>query len=173
MRLNRRHSRCGGVRSNSTGLVPPTEHPWTWAQAPEFINSLAPSRPPSRLAPQFSGLSVLPAQGWRGSTKMTAKPKRKVRKARAKVSAPAPKSGRRRPQATHNKRDPGVTKIDAVVAALRAPGGASITDLMTLTGWQMHSVRGAIAGTLKRKRGLTVTSIKRDGERVYRIEGRQ
>jgi len=104
---------------------------------------------------------------------MTAKPKRKVRKARAKVSAPAPKSGRRRPQATHNKRDPGVTKIDAVVAALRAPGGASITDLMTLTGWQMHSVRGAIAGTLKRKRGLTVTSIKRDGERVYRIEGRQ
>lgn len=104
---------------------------------------------------------------------MTAKPKRKVRKVRPKASAPAPKSGRRRPQAKPNTRAPGVTKIDAVVAALRAPGGARITDLVTLTGWQIHSVRGAIAGTLKRKRGLTVTSIKHDGERVYRIEGRQ
>lgn len=104
---------------------------------------------------------------------MTAKPKRKVRKARPKASAPASTSGRRRPQAKPNKRAPAVTKIDAVVAALRTPSGASITDLMMLTGWQMHSVRGAIAGTLKRKRGLTVTSIKRDGERVYSIEGRQ
>ncbi|MEQ1491733.1 MAG: DUF3489 domain-containing protein [Terricaulis sp.] len=104
---------------------------------------------------------------------MTAKPKRKVRKSRPKASAPASKSGRRRPHAKPITRDHGVTKIDAVVAALRAPAGASITDLMALTGWQMHSVRGAIAGTLKRKRGLTVTSIKRDGERVYRIEGRQ
>lgn len=104
---------------------------------------------------------------------MTIKPKRKVRKVRPKASAPVPTSGRRGPQAKPNTRTPGVTKIDAVVAALRAPGGASITDLMTLTGWQMHSVRGAIAGALKRKRGLTVTSIKRDGERLYRIEGRQ
>ncbi|MFN0063835.1 MAG: DUF3489 domain-containing protein [Myxococcaceae bacterium] len=102
---------------------------------------------------------------------MTAKPKRKVRKARPKASASA-QTPSRRPQAKTHKRAPGVTKIDAVVAALRTPTGASITDLVTLTGWQMHSVRGAIAGTLKRKRRLTVASIKRDGERVYRIEGR-
>ena len=103
---------------------------------------------------------------------MTAKPKRKVRKVRRKASAPAPTCGPR-PRAKPNTCDPGVTQIDAVVAALRAPAGASITDLVTLTGWRMHSVRGVISGALKRKRRLTVTSIKRDGERVYRIEGRQ
>jgi hypothetical protein len=43
---------------------------------------------------------------------------------------------------------------------------------MTITGWQMHSVRGAIAGALKKKRGLPVTSAKVARERVYRIAGR-
>ena len=43
---------------------------------------------------------------------------------------------------------------------------------MTLTGWQMHSVRGAIAGALKNKRGLPIVSAKVDGERRYRIETR-
>lgn len=102
---------------------------------------------------------------------MSAKPKRKVRKSRPKTTAPT--SGRRRPQAKPKRPAPAATKIDAVVAALRAPTGASIAALMALTGWQTHSVRGAIAGTLKGKRGLNVTSIKRDGERIYRIEGRQ
>ncbi|MEQ1812194.1 MAG: DUF3489 domain-containing protein, partial [Terricaulis sp.] len=81
---------------------------------------------------------------------MTAKPKRKVRKSRPKARAPVQKPARRRSQVQPSKGGAGLSKIDAVVAALRAPAGASITDLMALTGWQMHSVRGAIAGTLKR-----------------------
>ena len=63
------------------------------------------------------------------------------------------------------------TKIDLMVAALRAPKGVSIKRLMDITGWQMHSVRGALAGPLKKKRGLTVSSTKVKDERVYRIEG--
>ena len=39
------------------------------------------------------------------------------------------------------------------------------------TGWQAHSVRGAIAGHIKKKLGLAVTSAKVDGKTVYRIEG--
>jgi hypothetical protein len=104
---------------------------------------------------------------------MTVKPKRKVRKSRPKANALAPKASRPRSHTKPITRDLGTTKINAVAAALRASAGASITDLMTLTGWQVQSVRGAIAGTLKCKRGLTVTSIQRNGERVYRIEGRQ
>ena len=101
---------------------------------------------------------------------MAAKPKRKVVR-------PAKKAAPRRPTATTKRRTPvksdaGVSKIDAVIAALRRPTGASINDLMALTGWQMHSVRGAIAGALKKKRGLPVISSKRDCERTYRIEGR-
>lgn len=52
---------------------------------------------------------------------------------------------------------------------LREPKGKSIDDLMKATGWQAHSVRGAISGAIKKKLGLTVTSEKADGVRVYRI----
>ncbi|MEJ0058168.1 MAG: DUF3489 domain-containing protein [Terricaulis sp.] len=89
--------------------------------------------------------------------------RRSIRPAKQAKSKPT-----RRPQSNEKA----LSKLDQVVNALRAPKGASITDLMALTGWQIHSVRGAIAGALKKKRGLTVTSTKTDGERVYRITGR-
>jgi hypothetical protein len=60
------------------------------------------------------------------------------------------------------------SKLDQLEALLRAPGGASLVDLMAATGWQQHSVRGALAGAIK-KRGHIVMSDKRDGERRYRI----
>ncbi|MBS0384352.1 MAG: DUF3489 domain-containing protein [Proteobacteria bacterium] len=63
------------------------------------------------------------------------------------------------------------SKIDQIIAALRAPKGATIAALTALTGWQTHSVRGALAGAVK-KRGLCVSSTKADGERVYRIGGK-
>ena len=61
------------------------------------------------------------------------------------------------------------SKLATVVAMLREPKGKSIDDLMKATGWQAHSVRGAISGAIKKKLGLTVTSEKADGVRVYRI----
>jgi len=105
---------------------------------------------------------------------MAAKPKRKVIRPikKAAPSRTATTTKRRTPASRPHKPDTHVSKIDAVITALRTPTGASITDLMALTGWQMHSVRGAIAGALKKKRGLRVISSKRDGERTYRIEGR-
>jgi len=62
-------------------------------------------------------------------------------------------------------------KIGAVIALLRRPEGARIDELMTATGWQSHSVRGAMAGAIKKKLGLTIASEKTDGVRTYRIEG--
>ena len=62
-----------------------------------------------------------------------------------------------------------VTKMEALVALLRRPGGARIDEMMTATGWQQHSVRGAMAGALKKKRGLTIASEKTEAGRVYRI----
>lgn len=58
------------------------------------------------------------------------------------------------------------SKLDRVEALLLAPTGASIAELMAATGWQQHSVRGAMAGALK-QRGLTITSDKIDGLRRY------
>ena len=54
---------------------------------------------------------------------------------------------------------------------LKRKHGATLPDLMQVTGWQAHSVRGFISGTLKKRMGLTVTSQKpANGERRYRIE---
>jgi hypothetical protein len=61
-------------------------------------------------------------------------------------------------------------KIGAIVALLRRPEGASVEAMMAATGWQAHSVRGAISGAIKKARGLTVASEKTEHGRTYRIE---
>lgn len=63
------------------------------------------------------------------------------------------------------------TKQEALIAMLRAEGGATIDEIVEATGWQPHTVRGAMSGALKKKLGLEVTSEKvADRGRVYRLE---
>ncbi|WP_075220706.1 DUF3489 domain-containing protein [Acuticoccus yangtzensis] len=62
------------------------------------------------------------------------------------------------------------TKQATLIAMLEAPEGASIEEIADATGWQHHTVRGAIAGALKKRLGLDVTSEKVDDRgRVYRL----
>ena len=62
------------------------------------------------------------------------------------------------------------TKQATLIAMLRAPEGATIEEIMVATGWQSHTVRGAMAGALKKKLGLEVTSERVEGRgRVYRL----
>ena len=62
------------------------------------------------------------------------------------------------------------TKQATLIAMLRAPDGATIAEIVAATGWQPHTVRGAMAGALKKKLGLVVTSEKIEGRgRVYRL----
>ena len=62
-----------------------------------------------------------------------------------------------------------ISKLARLIALLHSPDGATIEAMCEVTGWQAHSVRGAMAGTLKRK-GLMVVSTKpEDGARRYRI----
>lgn len=61
------------------------------------------------------------------------------------------------------------TKSDAVVALLSRSRGATIDEMMKATGWQAHSVRGFVAGTVKKKLGRSVTSEVSAKGRVYRI----
>lgn len=58
------------------------------------------------------------------------------------------------------------TKLDQLEALLSRKDGATIAQMMNATGWQSHSIRGAMAGALK-KRGLIVRSEKSDGTRLY------
>jgi DNA-binding MarR family transcriptional regulator len=61
------------------------------------------------------------------------------------------------------------TKQEQVIALLRQRSGATIEDLIKATSWQRHTVRGMIAGALKKKLGLHVISEKAERGRVYRI----
>ena len=62
------------------------------------------------------------------------------------------------------------TKQAALIAMLRAPGGATINEIVEATGWKPHTIRGAMSGALKKKLGLTITSEKVEGRgRVYTI----
>ena len=62
------------------------------------------------------------------------------------------------------------TKQATLIAMLRAPDGATIEEIMAATNWQSHTVRGAMAGALKKKLGLTITSEKVEGRgRIYTV----
>ena len=86
-----------------------------------------------------------------------------IRKHTAEMPAPAS------PAAIQPKLRTG-TKQATLISMLRAPDGATIEEIMTATGWQSHTVRGAMAGALKKKLGLEVSSEKDDARgRVYRL----
>lgn len=90
-------------------------------------------------------------------------PKRQRRMARE----PQPQTSSSITEALSATREQKPSKLDQVEDMLLRAGGASIAEIMLATGWQQHSVRGAMAGALK-KRGLSITSEKMDGTRRYR-----
>ena len=62
------------------------------------------------------------------------------------------------------------TKARTLIGLLKPKRGATIDDMMAETGWRAHSVRGFLAGSLKKRHGLEAISVKRDGEpRRYRL----
>jgi hypothetical protein len=65
------------------------------------------------------------------------------------------------------------SKQDAVIAMLQRPEGVTVDEVVSVTGWQRHTVRGVFSGTLKKKLGLTLASAKEERGRVYRIAARE
>ena len=67
-----------------------------------------------------------------------------------------------------------VTKQERMLSLLNRTEGASVAEMMQATNWQQHSVRGFLAGTVKKKLGFSLTSAKpEDGLRRYHIETRR
>ncbi len=98
------------------------------------------------------------------SSSTKARPKQRSRRAEPKPSGSKPK-GRTSPPAVR----PG-TKQALLIDLLKRKKGTTIEEIVEATGWQAHSVRGAISGALKKKLGLMVTSERADGRgRTYRI----
>jgi hypothetical protein len=90
---------------------------------------------------------------------------------------PATKAGKSKP-ARANKGGPArshgqhrKTKTAALMALLTRKEGASLEELQSASGWQPHSVRGFLAGTVKKMPGVSLSSEKpEDGARRYRVQ---
>jgi hypothetical protein len=80
-----------------------------------------------------------------------------------------PKGAKQAKGATPAARDG--SKAAKILDLLKRPGGVTSKELQKASGWQPHSVRGFLSGTVGKKMGLTVTSTKsEDGERTYSVK---
>ena len=95
-------------------------------------------------------------------------------KAKARQSPRSHPAVAKPPKPAEAQREERVTKQERLLTLLSQPEGASIEDMMQVTRWQQHSVRGFLAGTVKKKLGFALTSSKLSGDvRRYRIETRR
>ena len=88
-------------------------------------------------------------------------PSRRAPRRKSKAGDKAPKQPARRTRT--------VSKQAGVIEMLRRRQGASVAAIMKATGWQPHSVRGFLAGVVRKKLGLSLVSEKSGDQRLYRI----
>jgi len=115
-----------------------------------------------------AGRQAVGVEPGRNSNKQPVPPKAppSARNTRGKKKASSSKASRKAPAPTAHSE----TKQTLLIDLLSRQQGAAIAEAVKATGWQPHSVRGAISGTLKKKLGLNIASekVERRG-RVYRI----
>ncbi len=98
--------------------------------------------------------AAAPEQETEAETTEAEKPKKPARKAKAEAEPAEPK----------------VSKQQTIIDLLKRDEGATLKQMMEATGWQRHSLHGAMAGGLKKKLGLKITSTKESGgETIYKI----
>ena len=105
-------------------------------------------------------------------TKPKTKPKAATRSPPERPPSPLPASDRRQHRLDQQQDRPD-TKHARILAMLLAPAGATIAAMMTATEWQPHSVRGFLAGVVRKKLGLNLVAEQTDKGRVYRIRDRR
>jgi hypothetical protein len=94
--------------------------------------------------------------------------KRSPRPARIEATTATP-SPQPMPKPNRTDKAEAGSKQSRVIAMLQSPAGATIAAMMEATGWQPHSVRGFLAGVVRKRLKLNLASNKVDGGRVYRI----
>jgi hypothetical protein len=99
-----------------------------------------------------------------------ATPKPRVAKRRAHPTPPKAKPAHEATSAKKAAPARRGSKTAKILDLLKRPGGVTLKELIKATGWQAHSVRGFMSGTIGKKMGTPVKSSKRaEGERVYRL----
>jgi hypothetical protein len=80
-------------------------------------------------------------------------------------------SSRRTANSISTDKGGAISKQARIIAMLQSADGTSIAAMMQQTGWQQHSVRGFLAGVVRKKLKLKLQSTKTNGGRIYRIGG--
>jgi hypothetical protein len=101
-------------------------------------------------------------------TKHKSKPKAATRST-ARKTAKSQSRKRSAPASSRSAAGPD-TKHNRIIAMLRTSAGATIASLVSATEWQQHSVRGFLAGVVRKKLGLNLVSEQTQKGRVYRIK---
>ena len=134
---------------------------WSAARPVEIWSSLPGVQPVQR----FTNRQVATTRIWKALQRLAPSGDAET----GRVAVKRPSIGRKAPSAARKERG-GNSKATRVIALMRRPQGATLQAIMKATGWQTHSVRGFISGQLKKKLGLKVRSVKREGKRVYSIK---
>jgi hypothetical protein len=146
----------------------PTPAGWPVSHLVELWNSFAGVPPFGDLKPvkKFTDRKTAIARIWKAiqaltptsapqAAPVTPKKAKAPKDATAKDAAPTTREG---------------SKKAIVIEMLKRPEGATLSDIMSATSWQCHSVRGFISGCLGKKMGLKIESAKReDGQRCYKL----
>ena len=141
---------------------------WPADRLVQVWNSFAGVAPFDDLKPvkKFTDRKTAVARLWKAIQRLDAAPAPQA--AGVAPKARGPRKAAKAEDATPTAREG--SKKAIVLELLRRPEGATLQEIMSVTGWMAHSVRGFISGALGKKMGLTVESLKTpDGARAYRI----
>lgn len=137
---------------------------WPGERLVEIWNSLAGVKPVTRFTSRKAGVARI----WKAIQRLASD----TAQALPPKARPAEPKRKKAAQKTKPATAREGSKKAEVIALLRKPNGATLEAIMKATGWQAHSVRSFISGSLIKKSGLKVESFKRnDGERAYAIRG--
>jgi hypothetical protein len=121
------------------------------------------------LTSEATGTAQATAENAKSSKKARVASKRAHVASKTAPKAKAPKKAPKVAKKSGIARDG--NKAAKVLDLLTRPDGVTLKELMKATGWQAHSVRGFLSGTVGEKMGLAITSVKgKDGERTYSIK---
>ena len=97
------------------------------------------------------------------------KPRKAASPVRRTKRVPIPRKSKPSQTATAPSSTRENSKLANMITLLRRKEGATLEQMMKTTDWQSHSVRGAMSGALKKKRGLDIASVKEGSVRIYRV----
>jgi hypothetical protein len=111
-------------------------------------------------APTSAGTDARADAQAQTETDSAAVPARRKVSRKAKAAKAAPAAGEPQGQPTAKPTPRAGTKQALMIDMLKRPEGATVEQIAAATGWQHHTIRGAISGALKKKLGLTVEATR-------------